>query len=31
LGQFMAQGGAVKLVTVWPHDVAAAKPIYPAP
>jgi branched-chain amino acid transport system substrate-binding protein len=31
LGQFLAQGSGVKLVTVWPVDVAAAKPIYPAP
>jgi branched-chain amino acid transport system substrate-binding protein len=31
LGQFAAQGSGVKLMTVWPPDVATAKPIYPAP
>jgi branched-chain amino acid transport system substrate-binding protein len=31
LGQFVAQGSGVKLMTVWPHDLANAKPIYPAP
>jgi branched-chain amino acid transport system substrate-binding protein len=31
LGQFIAEGGQVKLVTVWPHGVATGKPVYPAP
>ncbi len=31
LGQFVAEGSGVRLVTVWPHDVATGKPIYPAP
>ncbi len=31
LGQFVAAGSGVKLVTVWPHAVATGKPIYPAP
>lgn len=31
LGQLVAEGGHVKFVTVYPHDVANGKPIYPAP
>jgi branched-chain amino acid transport system substrate-binding protein len=31
LGQLLNQGGHVKFVTVFPHDVANGKPIYPAP
>jgi branched-chain amino acid transport system substrate-binding protein len=31
LGQLVAEGEHVKFVTVYPHDVATGKPIYPAP
>ena len=32
LGQFVAgEGDQLKLVTVWPHDLANGKPIYPRP
>lgn len=31
LGQLISEGGHIKFVTVWPHDVANGKPIYPAP
>jgi len=32
LGQFVAgDDGHLKLVTVWPHDVATGKPVYPRP
>jgi branched-chain amino acid transport system substrate-binding protein len=31
LGQLVSEGGHIKFVTVWPHDVATGKPIYPAP
>ena len=31
LGQLHSEGGHVKFVTVWPHDVATGKPVYPAP
>ena len=31
LGQLMSEGGHIKFVTVFPHDVANGKPVYPAP
>jgi branched-chain amino acid transport system substrate-binding protein len=31
LGQLMNDGGHIKFVTVFPHDVANGKPVYPAP
>jgi len=31
LGQFVLADGHLKLVTVWPHEVATGKPIYPRP
>jgi branched-chain amino acid transport system substrate-binding protein len=31
IGQLQPKGGALDLVTVYPHDVATGKPIYPAP
>jgi branched-chain amino acid transport system substrate-binding protein len=31
LGQLVSDGGHIKFTTVWPHDVATGKPIYPAP
>lgn len=31
LGQLKSEGGHIKFVTVFPHDVANGKPIYPAP
>jgi branched-chain amino acid transport system substrate-binding protein len=31
LGQFVLDDGHLKLVTVWPHEVATGKPIYPRP
>jgi branched-chain amino acid transport system substrate-binding protein len=31
LGQLVSDGGHIKFVTVWPHDVATGKPLYPAP
>jgi branched-chain amino acid transport system substrate-binding protein len=31
LGQLIAEKGHVKFVTVWPHDVATGKPVYPRP
>ena len=32
IGQFVpGDDGHLKLVTVWPHDVANGKPIYPRP
>ena len=32
LGQFVAgEADHLKLVTVWPHEVATGKPIYPRP
>jgi branched-chain amino acid transport system substrate-binding protein len=31
IGQLQPKGSALDLVTVYPHDVATGKPIYPAP
>jgi len=31
LGQLVDQEGHLKFVTVWPHDVATGKPVYPRP
>src|SRR5579875_2490974 len=31
LGQLVPEGSSVKFVTVYPHDVATGKPVYPAP
>jgi branched-chain amino acid transport system substrate-binding protein len=31
LGQLLSEEGHIKFVTVWPHDVATGKPLYPAP
>src|SRR6266849_2070783 len=31
LGQLVNEGGHIKFVTVFPHDVADGKPLYPAP
>ena len=31
LGQLKSEGGHIKFVTVFPHDVANGKPVYPAP
>jgi branched-chain amino acid transport system substrate-binding protein len=31
LGQLSNEGGHIKFVTVFPHDVANGKPVYPAP
>jgi branched-chain amino acid transport system substrate-binding protein len=31
IGQLRAENGHVKFVTVWPHDVATGKPVYPRP
>src|SRR5713101_7260054 len=31
LGQLVNEGGHIKFVTVFPHDVANGKPLYPAP
>jgi branched-chain amino acid transport system substrate-binding protein len=31
IGQLQPKGGALDLVTVYPHDVATGKPVYPAP
>jgi branched-chain amino acid transport system substrate-binding protein len=31
LGQLRAEGDHVKFITVYPHDVATGKPVYPSP
>jgi branched-chain amino acid transport system substrate-binding protein len=31
LGQLVSENGHIKFVTIFPHDVANGKPIYPAP
>ena len=31
VGQFVPEGGHLKFVTVFPHDVANGKPVYPRP
>jgi branched-chain amino acid transport system substrate-binding protein len=31
IGQLQPKGGELDLVTVYPHDVATGKPVYPAP
>ena len=31
LGQLRAEGDRVKFITVYPHDVATGKPVYPSP
>jgi branched-chain amino acid transport system substrate-binding protein len=31
VGQIISEEGHIKFVTVWPHEVANGKPIYPAP
>ena len=31
LGQFQPDGDDLKLITVWPHEVATGKPVYPRP
>lgn len=31
VGQILIEGGRFKLVTVWPREIATAKPVYPRP